>query len=147
MEWSRNLWVIFIVINGITDICKKKISLIACLTGCIAAVYLLICNVHNHMTVVELIISGFIRIIPGVLLMGISFVSRQAIGMGDGLIISITGLFLGMIETIEILFWALLCSAAAGSCFIVIRKANRKTELPFVPFILLGYFLYQSLFC
>ena len=76
----------------------------------------------------------------GLLTIIFSYLSKEKIGMGDAYIITVTGLYLGFIDT-AVLLW--LSSALAGiTGIILIRKYdNPKLELPFVPFLLLAYMI------
>ena len=51
----------------------------------------------------------------------------------------ITGLFLGLWDNIRLLMGALWSVAVIAIILLIIRKADRKKELPFVPFLLLSY--------
>ena len=76
----------------------------------------------------------------GLLTIIFSYLSKEKIGMGDAYIITVTGLYLGFIDTAVLLWFS---SALAGiTGIILIRKYdNPKLELPFVPFLLLGYMI------
>lgn len=73
----------------------------------------------------------------GVLLLAL--VTREKIGLGDGLLLVVTGIYLGGAGNLQLLmyglFYAALCSLAA----LALRKWRRNLELPFVPFLFLGY--------
>lgn len=168
MDVQTILWLLFMIWNSITDIRKKKISLLSCLVSVVAVgilsfvieidavcefleeknwmQYALIQNsVQNSLWKQEENNIGFVigelffRSLPGTFLLVTSRISKNAIGAGDGLIVLITGWFLGAGAATEILFWSLLCSAVFGIVLIMVRKASRKTEIPFIPFLLLGY--------
>lgn len=68
----------------------------------------------------------------------ISFFTRQQIGYGDGLILIVTGILLGFRNNMALFLGALIYSAMVGLSLLVIRKADKKTELPFVPFMFLS---------
>ena len=76
-----------------------------------------------------------LSILPGLLLLGIGWLSRWQIGSGDGVVILVMGLWLGCRKTFIILLLGMfLCSIFCGA-LVVFRKAGRKTEVPFVPFL------------
>ncbi len=57
-----------------------------------------------------------------------------AIGSGDGILFMITGLCLGFLANLNLLFLSSVMAAAAA--LVLIRTGrSRKTELPFAPFI------------
>ena len=75
----------------------------------------------------------------GILLLGISWLSREAIGYGDsGLILSL-GIGFGGMRTMEIVFRA-SCFACVFSIVYGIRHGwNKKHTLPYIPFVAAAY--------
>lgn len=77
----------------------------------------------------------------GVVFIGVSYVTREAIGYGDGVTLCILGLYVGAEKLIEIL----LIAWAALTVSIFVRFArkgiSRKTVFPFIPFVTAGYIL------
>lgn len=132
MNIQTAIWIVFIIWNSISDIRKKQISLISCLAAVAGILPVLFVEpgFQNQF---------FARSLPGLVLLAVSFVTHGAVGAGDGLVILLTGWFLGASVTVEILFWGLFSSALFGIGMMLFRKAGRKTELSFVPFLLLGY--------
>ena len=104
MEWTSWVWIGFILFNSILDLFKKKISLVSCgigilLGGCFF-VYQSLGN--RESSGMEIIMQLIFRLLPGLLVMGIIVLSCQAIGMGDGCVLLVTGIFWGTSITIEI---------------------------------------------
>lgn len=82
-----------------------------------------------------------LSLLPGVLLLGLGWLSHWQIGIGDGAVILIMGIWLGYIETFAILLMGMfLCSLFCGG-LLLFRKAGRKTEIPFVPFLLIAWLI------
>lgn len=65
--------------------------------------------------------------------------SRGGIGEGDGLSAGTVCMTAGVIRTVEILFWAFLLAAVAAGVLLVLKKAGRKSTLPFLPFLTAAY--------
>ncbi len=83
---------------------------------------------------------GF-SLLPGLVLLVIGWLSGWQIGIGDGAVILVTGLWLGSRKTfIILLLGVFLCSIFCGG-LVVFRKAGRKTEVPFVPFLWAACFI------
>lgn len=61
------------------------------------------------------------------------------IGPGDGLLLVVTGIYLGGAGNFQLLMYGLLYAALASLTLLVLRKWHRNRELPFVPFLFLGY--------
>lgn len=79
-----------------------------------------------------------LSILPGMILLGLGWLSRWQIGMGDVAVILIMGLWLGCEKTFVVLVLGMfLCSVFCGG-LVLFRKAGRKTEVPFVPFLLVA---------
>lgn len=68
-----------------------------------------------------------------------SILSKEKIGKGDAYIIMVTGLYLGFINTLVLLWISCIFAAVIG--VITLRKYDNSKcqELPFVPFLLMGY--------
>lgn len=76
---------------------------------------------------------------PGALLMAASLVSGGAVGFGDGMALLVIGTYLGAHTALGALILGLFCAAVWGMGMLILKRGGRKTELPFVPFLLLGF--------
>lgn len=76
--------------------------------------------------------------IPGILCLLLSFLTGQAIGYGDSLIVLICGMGLGVLQCIQILMISFAGAGLFGVVLLLTGRADRKKELPFIPFLLLG---------
>lgn len=65
--------------------------------------------------------------------------TKEAIGYGDGWVILLLGVYLGGIRQLEILFIAGMLAAMVGLVGICFLRWTRKKTLPFLPFLLVGY--------
>lgn len=77
----------------------------------------------------------------GLCLVGISVLTQEQIGIGDGLVVGALGLLMGGIKTITLLSIASLLMAALSIILIMFRRGTRKMKLPFLPAISVGYVL------
>ncbi len=112
----------------------------------------------KQVRVIEIIVFGIIGILTniiyrphtllsvlggvgiGLLTILFSYISKEKIGMGDAYIITVTGLYLGFINTAVLLWISSLLAAITG--LVLIRKYdNPKMEIPFVPFLLMAYII------
>lgn len=71
--------------------------------------------------------SGAVRFDPG------------EIGMGDGVLLAALGTVLDVEEFLTMLLLGLLGSSIWALVLLAVFRKGRKTEIPFVPFLLLGY--------
>lgn len=79
------------------------------------------------------ILSG---LIPGFLLLLISRIFKESVGMGDVYVVMLLGLMLGFEKTFTILFVSMLMTAAFGLICMAFGRRNRKDSLPYIPFLL-----------
>lgn len=85
------------------------------------------------------IVSILLGMVVGAGLIGICFLTRESIGLGDGLIFLVTGVFLGGSANVELLLFSLLYAAVFSLGALIVGKKKRKQEIPFIPFVFLGY--------
>ncbi len=78
-------------------------------------------------------------VIPGLFSVLVSISTDGKMGLGDGLILIALGIACGWDKILAIWLVALVLSAVIGIILIIMKKADIKTSLPFVPFILAGY--------
>lgn len=78
-------------------------------------------------------------VVIGMFFIFISFITKEALGYGDSILISILGIFVGMTELIEILILSWCVVVIVSMILMAKRRFSRKTALPFVPFLLIGY--------
>ena len=77
----------------------------------------------------------------GIVLYLCAYASGEKIGKGDALLVMVCGIFLGLWQTLLLLWLAFFFAGAFGFAFMKLRHVGRNYELPFVPFLLLGYVL------
>lgn len=83
--------------------------------------------------------AGIISMGIGVFIILIALISGGMVGFGDGLLILTMGSVLGAGELAGILCGALLlCGIYSGIEYLMLKK-SRSEEIPFVPFLLIGY--------
>jgi leader peptidase (prepilin peptidase)/N-methyltransferase len=71
----------------------------------------------------------------------ISQLSKKEIGMGDGMVAAVIGIYMGIKFTlicIALAFFLIFPAALSAYCF---RKSGGKYSMPFIPFVFLGYLL------
>lgn len=92
-----------------------------------------------HMAAGSFSVSLLVGLLPGLLVLLLSYLTKESIGAGDGLLLCAFGLFAGFAETVVVFGMALLLTAVTSMVLLTLRRAGRKTELPFVPFLCGGY--------
>ncbi len=118
--------------NSYLDIRKKQISLgLTAVYGAVGLVYILLDD--------QQLIVALLGIIPGVMMLCIGKMSGGALGAGDGLIVLVSGMYMGIWKTIEFIARALLMAAVWAGFLMAGKKKGRQACFPFVPFLLVSY--------
>ena len=126
---------VFLLIEGIRDLQKHKVSMITVMiAGILGVIFQFGIIQENGLK----IIGG---ILIGIVLLSLAKITREKIGYGDGWIFVVTGIYMGFRNNMYLLLLSLFLASLVSICLLVFKKVNKKTELPFVPFILPGYLL------
>lgn len=115
------------------DIRKKEVNVIYILLLGIVGVIVHLIAPNCSMS------SILLGILPGIAMMAVSFFSKGGIGMGDGILLVVTGVYLGGINNLCLLLTALLMSAVWALGMLVLKRKTRKERVAFVPFLLAAY--------
>ena len=93
-------------------------------------------------------ISGLLSLAAGtaagVILIILSVVSAEQVGMGDAIVLCIAGAVIGFWKTVGMLFTGMFLAALFSLAGIVIKKLCRKTKIPLMPFLFIGYLITVS---
>jgi leader peptidase (prepilin peptidase)/N-methyltransferase len=114
--------------NSISDLIKKEICLKTTL----------ILTAFGIIFQLEYIKAGLITIllsiVPGIFMIALSIITKERIGMGDGIVVLCVGIWNGFYSAVSILMTGMFMAAICG---IVLFFFKRKVkEFPFVPFLL-----------
>lgn len=74
--------------------------------------------------------------LPGLFFLFLSKATKEQIGYGDGLLLVILGISLGIEHMVWLLLLALFLVFFAAACFFL--RGKRKERIPFTPFLFLG---------
>ncbi len=129
-------WIMLAVLAGfaVYDMKTKTVSLIAVTVFAISVLLYRLCAG----TGIAELAAG---LIPGLLVVVLAFVTRENIGMGDGLMLCVLGMFCGWRRCLAVFGLALVLSAVLAIVLLVCRRAGRKTEIPFLPGLFGGFFI------
>ena len=123
---------LFLLFSSFLDIRKREISIpVTLLFGLAGVVY----SVRTGRTMTDYLIPLGI----GILILGGSVLTRGQVGMGDGWLLLALGCMLRMECYIQMACIGMLLAAAYSGVLMLVFRKNRKTEIPLVPFLLLGY--------
>ena len=130
-------WVAFFILAGfaIYDIRTRTVPVPA-VAG--AAIAVLIFRLYNGITITELAAG----LVPGILLLLLSYATGESIGTGDGLVICVLGLYGGLTKLLAVLGMSFILAALLAMVLLVFRRVGRKSELPFLPCLFCAWLLY-----
>ena len=87
------------------------------------------------------IITAALGILPGLAFCAIAWISKK-IGMADGIIVSILGLSENYVCGIFVLCAGSILLSFISVVLLIMKKVDRGTKMPFVPFLEGGYVLW-----
>ena len=109
-----------------TKIIPNKLVFLGVILGAVTMV------LNHELSIISSLLG---LIISGGTIALISTITKGAIGMGDAKLFSCIGIFLGLQATLGIMLISTILSGLTGLIFLTFGIANRKTTLPFAPFI------------
>lgn len=128
---------VFLGICSVEDIWKKKIHVsLLILFICIGVIFAI---VQREESLWSLLGGALI----GAMLYAISVLSQERIGKGDGIMLMMTGVFLGFWENLTILWLASVLAAAMGVLWLVVFHKEKNARLPFAPFLLTAFVIFR----
>lgn len=123
---------VFLAVNTGMDFRKKEISLY--LTGIYACAGIIF-SVLSQRELWDMLLPLAI----GVLFLLFSFISKGALGSGDGWVLLALGLMMQTEDYINMICFSMIMAAGVSILLLTIFRKKGKTEIPFVPFIFLAY--------
>ncbi|MCM1467598.1 MAG: prepilin peptidase [Alistipes sp.] len=127
------LEILFLIIETVKDIKTQTLELGELLFFLAAGFLLRLFWFHDDLGGIVLGMS------VGMILLGISFLSGEALGYGDGMVVLVTGVFCGIKITLVTIGIAFLVMSVLAICVFIKKGFYYKTKVPFVPCILAGF--------
>ncbi len=124
---------VMLLFCGVQDAMKKRIWLWFIIIG---SILIGICVPFSHTVP---ILDRFGGIAVGGIVILISLATKGKIGLGDGILLCATGFGLGFWGNLELFAIALFMAAIVSMLLLILRLADRKKSIPFVPFLFTGY--------
>lgn len=125
--------VCFLGLTAIDDIKTKKIRVLKTLIFLVIGVLI---NIFNKPYSLPSVLGGMMI---GIILYLLGIFSKEKIGKGDGLVVLVASLYLGFKNTLLLLWVSSIFAAIIGTFYIKRSGEKMDFELPFVPFMLMGY--------
>lgn len=83
--------------------------------------------------------------VPGLVCLGLGWITREAIGYGDGFLLCAMGMYKSLEDIVGIIVLASSMAGVFGMALIIFCKKKGKDQIPFVPFLLVGSVVYMML--
>lgn len=109
-------------------------------------------KINGYICLVMIMVSFLIRVkikqdadftilldlIPGVLMYVLSKLSPRSIGEGDALVLIFIGSVVGYMKEMQFLIISVFLAGLIALILFALKKVDRNTKLPFVPFLSVG---------
>ena len=132
----KEIWTaLMLLVGSVMDIKDKTVP----------AIYLLIAAAGS--VVMTVIYKGELKemllgLIPGTAILIVGKLSG-CMGEADGILLLLLGGMYGLRDGGELMMYALLAAAAVSVLLIVLKHAGKKDTLPFIPFMLVGFMMFE----
>lgn len=137
---GKGIILLFLAIGAIWDLKKKAVPVsYLCVFGFVAMVGFIL-DVTNGKNLLDSVWG----LIPGCIFVMLSVLTKEQVGLGDGMILLCVGCLQSIRDTICMISIALIIVTAATMFLLIIRRVGRKATLPFVPFLFLGQLIMIS---
>ena len=121
--------------GGVFDIKNKKIPFIVLGAGGIWAVVGLFFKAAET-GMVQMLLFALTAIVPGAVLVVLSFLTEKKIGYGDGIVLMILGCMEGAGTAFLVFCVGLFLQSLFAVGLLIAKKADKQSCIPFVPFLL-----------
>lgn len=119
--------------SGVEDLRNREVhSLPVLLMGVVGALLSFLGGDWKDWTVV-------LRFCPGTFALLFAWVTGECIGYGDAWVLLGLGCFLSLAEIVNLCMVAVTLAGLVAAFLLLVKQRGRKTQIPFVPFLLLGY--------
>ena len=99
----------------------------------------LMCRLIEGLPVMETLSIVCQALLPSFFLLLTAFLTDQKVGYGDGLMVLVLGAFTNMTHCILSLMFGLCVSCLFSMLYLACKKVKMKDQIPFLPFLLVGY--------
>ena len=124
---------VYLAAAAVTDIRKQEVSVKTAGVAAVLAVILRMAAGDINL------LSWLAGLLPGILVLLIGKVTGEVVGYGDGIAILVCGLFLGARGCTGCVIIGLFLTFPVSLVLLLWKKADRKSRMPFLPFLLAGY--------
>ncbi len=142
MNLSLILLIIYLVFCSYSDIKNKYIPYMPTI---IIFILLSILQFASVIISNKNILLFIISFIPGLIMLLLSYITRESIGYGDSILLALCTICIGIWNGIFVIMCAFIY-AAIFSLFLLFKGKKHRETIPFIPFIFLSLLSYLLLF-
>ena len=121
--------------GGIFDVKSKKIPFVVLGAGGIWSVVGLVIKAAE-IGISQTLLFVLTAIVPGAILVVLSFLTEKKIGYGDGIVLMILGCMEGVGTAFLVFCTGLFLQSLFAVGLLIVKKADKQSCIPFVPFLL-----------
>ncbi len=134
--WNHYFIIVYLIGLSVFDLKDKSIPMYLIIVGIVLGIIGMVWLAMNRQFGME----NMKGLIPGLLLIGIGAATKK-VGLADGIILSIVGVFEGYRQTVLLFAASIGIMSLFAIVLLIIKKVKKDTKLPFLPFLCGGYLL------
>lgn len=131
-------------IGSFFDMKWKKIPSALFLAGAVWAAVCVLLRMPQE-GAVEALTQAAVSLLPGAALLILSFMTEKKVGAGDGLTLLLLGLYEGMELALGVFCLGLFLQSLLAVVLLVLKKADKQSCIPFLPFLLAARLVWMGL--
>lgn len=120
-------------VHSLEDMKQKKITVTFTLFSGIFGIFLHL--VFQSRSIYEMLLG----MLSGVFVLCLGHLTKGAVGTGDGIVFMLTGLYLGFMKNLMLMFLSFLLAGIFGLLLLLSGRCKKTKRIPFIPFLFLGY--------
>lgn len=142
---SGVLLLVFLVAMSVQDWRRRAIGIrLPCVMAAAGAAWLAGRACAEGTTVEKLVLELGLALLPGIFFWLVAAATGQ-MGYGDGLVVAVVGLWCGLWKCLFAVGISFFLMALFAAGMLILHRANRRTRVPYVPFLTLSYLVQMGL--
>lgn len=129
--------IIWLLLLSWQDIRKKEVSIQLLFAGIAIAIVSIGAAIGMNQEE-NIWLSKGVGMLSGILLVLLSKATKGQIGMGDAIVLTVTGVVFGFWDNLFLLFYSLVLSAVHAAILLIMKKIHKKQSIAFLPFVAIG---------
>lgn len=130
---------IYLGILSVFDYKERRVPVIWLMLGILAAMLMVLGDcLKNPQSWQWLVMAAMLGTLPGIFMLLVGYFSRK-VGCGDGLVLIGVGIVTGYRECFSYVCFSLLLMSICCVGLLLMKKGNRNTQIPYLPFLTVVY--------